>query len=133
MRSAAPRRHAADGPDSRPGRLRGLLVCWFAVLLVDDLGFGDVVVSGLRGTGGEGAFALELSRLDGVSPQTSRKRRGLRNLQTTLRYAEQSDITADNELRARQRRRRWATGSPTPGRSEDIGANMQQPLTAHLR
>lgn len=103
------------------------------MLLVDDLGFGDVVVSGLRGTGGEGAFALELSRLDGVSPQTSRKRRGLRNLQTTLRYAEQSDITADNELRARQRRRRWATGSPTPGRSEDIGANMQQPLTAHLR
>jgi integrase/recombinase XerD len=41
---------------------------------------------------------------DGVLLQTSRKRLGHRNLQTTLRYAEQSDITADNELRARQRR-----------------------------
>ena len=42
---------------------------------------------------------------DGVSLQIIRKRLGHRNLQTTLRYAEQSDITADNELRARQRRR----------------------------
>jgi len=42
---------------------------------------------------------------DGVSLQTIRKRLGHRNLQTTLRYAEQSDITADNDLRARQRRR----------------------------
>ena len=34
---------------------------------------------------------------DGVSLQTIRKRPGHPNLQTTLRYAEQSDITADNE------------------------------------
>ncbi len=47
---------------------------------------------------------------DGVSLQTIRKRLGHRNLQTTLRYAEQSDITADNEHRARQRRRTAHSG-----------------------
>jgi len=41
----------------------------------------------------------------GVSLATIRKRLGHRNLQTTLRYAEQSDATADAELRAWRRKR----------------------------
>jgi integrase len=45
---------------------------------------------------------------DGVSLATIRKRLGHRTIQTTLRYAEQSDAAADAELRAR--RRRGATG-----------------------
>jgi integrase/recombinase XerD len=40
----------------------------------------------------------------GVSLATIRKRLGHRNLQTTLRYAEQSDAVADAELRAWRRR-----------------------------
>jgi len=36
---------------------------------------------------------------DGVSLATIRKRLGHKNLQTTLRYAEQSDQAADAELR----------------------------------
>jgi len=39
----------------------------------------------------------------GVSLATIRKRLGHKNLQTTLRYAEQSDDTADAELRAWRR------------------------------
>jgi integrase/recombinase XerD len=42
---------------------------------------------------------------DGVSLATIRKRLGHKNLQTTLRYAEQSDAAADMELRAWRRRR----------------------------
>jgi integrase len=42
---------------------------------------------------------------DGVSLATIRKRLGHRNLQTTLRYAEQSDAAADAEVRAWRRRR----------------------------
>lgn len=42
---------------------------------------------------------------DGVSLTTIRKRLEHKNLQTTLRYAEQSDATADAELRAWRRRR----------------------------
>ena len=45
---------------------------------------------------------------DGVSLQTIRKRLGHKNLQTTLRYAEQTDATADNELR-RWRRHKTTT------------------------
>jgi site-specific recombinase XerD len=41
----------------------------------------------------------------GVSLATIRKRLGHRNLQTTLRYAEQSDAAADAEVRAWRRRR----------------------------
>lgn len=41
---------------------------------------------------------------DGVSLATIRKRLGHKNLQTTLRYAEQSDAVADAELRARRRK-----------------------------
>jgi len=41
----------------------------------------------------------------GVSLATIRKRLGHKNLQTTLRYAEQSDATADAEVRAWRRRR----------------------------
>ena len=41
----------------------------------------------------------------GVSLATIRKRLGHKNLQTTLRYAEQSDRTADAEMRAWRRRR----------------------------
>jgi integrase/recombinase XerD len=41
----------------------------------------------------------------GVSLATIRKRLGHKNLQTTLRYAEQSDMAADAELRAWQRHR----------------------------
>lgn len=41
---------------------------------------------------------------DGVSLATIRKRLGHKNIQTTLRYAEQSDQTADAELRSRRRR-----------------------------
>lgn len=41
----------------------------------------------------------------GVSLPTIRKRLGHKNLQTTLRYAEQADETADAELRAWRRRR----------------------------
>jgi integrase/recombinase XerC/integrase/recombinase XerD len=48
--------------------------------------------------------ATELTN-DGVSPRTIQKRLGHRKLQTTLVYAEHSDATGDNELRARQRRR----------------------------
>jgi len=42
----------------------------------------------------------------GVSLATIRKRLGHKNLQTTLRYAEQSDAAADAEMRTWQRRRR---------------------------
>lgn len=41
---------------------------------------------------------------DGVSLATIRKRLGHKHIQTTLRYAEQSDSAADAELRARRRR-----------------------------
>ncbi|MEW5861466.1 MAG: tyrosine-type recombinase/integrase [Cyanobacteriota bacterium] len=50
------------------------------------------------------AHATELVN-DGVSLATIRKRLGHKNLQTTLRYAEESDATADAELRAWRRRR----------------------------
>ncbi|MCA1668124.1 MAG: tyrosine-type recombinase/integrase [Thermomicrobia bacterium] len=43
---------------------------------------------------------------DGVSLATIRKRLGHKNLQTTLRYAEQSDQAADAELRAWRRGKR---------------------------
>ena len=39
----------------------------------------------------------------GVSLPTMRKRLGHKNLQTTLRYAEQADATADAEVRAWRR------------------------------
>jgi len=42
---------------------------------------------------------------DGVSLATIRKRLGHQHIQTTLRYAEQSDAAADTELRVRRRRR----------------------------
>ena len=42
---------------------------------------------------------------EGVSLATIRKRLGHKNLQTTLRYAEQSDAAADAEIRAWRRRR----------------------------
>lgn len=42
---------------------------------------------------------------DGVSLTTIRKRLGHKNLQTTLRYAEQTDTVADAEIRAWRRRR----------------------------
>lgn len=42
---------------------------------------------------------------DGVSLNTIRKRLGHRHIQTTLRYAEQTDGVADAELRARRRRK----------------------------
>jgi len=42
---------------------------------------------------------------DGVSLATIRKRLGHKNLQTTLRYAEQSDAAADAELRDRRRQK----------------------------
>lgn len=45
------------------------------------------------------AHATELVN-DGMSLATIRKRLGHKNLQTTLRYAEQSDATADREIRA---------------------------------
>jgi integrase len=50
------------------------------------------------------AHATELVN-DGVSLATIRKRLGHKNLQTTARYAAQSDATADAELRGRRRRR----------------------------
>jgi integrase len=40
----------------------------------------------------------------GVSLPTIRKRLGHKNLQTTLRYAEQADETADREIRMWRRR-----------------------------
>jgi integrase/recombinase XerD len=46
---------------------------------------------------------------DGVSLATIRKRLGHKNLQTTLRYAEQTDHAADQELR-QWRRRKQARG-----------------------
>ena len=49
------------------------------------------------------AHATELVN-NGVSLTTSRKRLGHKNLQTTLRYAAQSDVTADEEMRAWRRR-----------------------------
>ena len=42
----------------------------------------------------------------GVSLETIRRRLGHKNLQTTLRYAEQSDATSDAELRAWRRKQR---------------------------
>jgi integrase len=58
-----------------------------------------------RAIGGdfEAEFEVTLGE-DGVSLATIRKRLGHRNLQTTLRYAEQSDAVADAELRAWRRR-----------------------------
>jgi integrase/recombinase XerD len=50
------------------------------------------------------AHATELVN-DGVSLATIRKRLGHKNLQTTLRYAEQSDATTDAELRSWRRQR----------------------------
>jgi integrase len=50
------------------------------------------------------AHATELVN-DGVSLATIRKRLGHKNLQTTARYANQTDATADSELRAWRRRR----------------------------
>jgi len=50
------------------------------------------------------AHATELVN-DGVSLATIRKRLGHKNLQTTLRYAEQADVAADAELRAWRRGR----------------------------
>ncbi len=50
------------------------------------------------------AHATELVN-DGVSLATIRKRLGHKNLQTTTRYANQTDATADAELRAWRRRR----------------------------
>lgn len=47
---------------------------------------------------------------DGVSLTTIRKRLGHKNLQTTLRYAEQSDAVADAELRAWRRRQEQGRG-----------------------
>jgi integrase/recombinase XerD len=55
------------------------------------------------------AHATELVN-DGVSLATIRKRLGHKNLQTTARYAAQSDATADAELRARRRRRDQRSG-----------------------
>ncbi|NNJ13631.1 tyrosine-type recombinase/integrase [Chloroflexales bacterium ZM16-3] len=40
---------------------------------------------------------------DGVSLATIRKRLGHKHIQTTLRYAEQSDVVADTEMRQRRR------------------------------
>jgi integrase/recombinase XerD len=51
------------------------------------------------------AHATELVN-DGVSLATIRKRLGHKNLQTTAQYANQTDATADAELRARRRRAR---------------------------
>lgn len=48
------------------------------------------------------AHATELVN-DGVSLATIRKRLGHKNVQTTLRYAAQSDATADEEMRAWRR------------------------------
>lgn len=48
---------------------------------------------------------------DGVSLATIRKRLGHRNIQTTLRYAEQHDATVDAELRDRRRRKARDTGT----------------------
>ena len=49
------------------------------------------------------AGVLARDPLNGVSPPTMRKRLGHEHLQTTLRYAEQSDGTADAEVRACRR------------------------------
>ncbi|MGH7748267.1 MAG: tyrosine-type recombinase/integrase, partial [Candidatus Dormibacteria bacterium] len=46
----------------------------------------------------------------GVSIVTIRKRLGHKNLQTTLRYADQSDATADAELRAWRRQQQSSVG-----------------------
>ena len=51
------------------------------------------------------AHATELVNA-GVSPATIRRRLGHQDLRTTLRYAEQSDATADAEVRAWRRRER---------------------------
>jgi len=50
------------------------------------------------------AHATELVN-EGVSLATIRKRLGHKNLQTTLRYAEQSDATADAEIRSWRRQK----------------------------
>jgi len=42
----------------------------------------------------------------GVGLETIRKRLGHESMQTTLRYAEQSDKTSDAEIRAWRRRQR---------------------------
>jgi integrase len=51
------------------------------------------------------AHATELVN-EGVSLSTIRKRLGHKNLQTTLRYAQQSDTSADAEIRAWRRKKR---------------------------
>ncbi len=51
------------------------------------------------------AHATELIN-DGISLATIRKRLGHKNMQTTLRYAQQNDEVADAELRERRRRKR---------------------------
>ncbi len=49
----------------------------------------------------------------GVSLATIRRRLGHKNVQTTLRYAEQSDATADAEVRAWRRATRNSEDSST--------------------
>lgn len=50
------------------------------------------------------AHATELVN-DGVSLATIRKRPGYKDLKTTLRYAEQSDTVADEEVRQWRRQK----------------------------
>ncbi len=78
-----------------PLRYQSAQACWASYCSVAGI---DATLHQLRHT-----HATELVNA-GVSLATIRKRLGHRNLQTTLRYAEQSDAVADAELRAWRRR-----------------------------
>ena len=90
-RCSAPRRNGR----SRPSRYQSAQEHWARYCAAASV---DATLHQLRHT-----HATELVNA-GVSLATIRKRLGHRNLQTTLRYAEQSDPVADAEMRAWRRR-----------------------------
>lgn len=63
---------------------------------------------------------------DGVSLATIRKRLGHKNLQTTLRYADQSDSSSDAELRAWRRQRGQPRSISSPARTASLASAGQR-------
>ncbi len=62
----------------------------------------------------------------GVSLSTIRKRLGHKNLQTTLRYAEQTDATTDAEVHAWRRQRPPLKRNSNAGRKALLGMVLRE-------